>query len=278
MTKSMKTHRTSMNPYLKPLLHASNSELSRIKAVFFDIDDTFSTHGKIYAEAYDALWKLFRAGIKVVPVTGRPAGWCDMISRMWPVHAVVGENGAFYSHLTFKAGHTMLVKKYLETESVRKANQKKLQDLHKKILKKFPKAQTASDQFCREFDLAIDYCEDVNPWTDDEVKELIFFCEDEGAQVKLSSIHVNIWFGKYDKLTCVEKVLKHRFEIKSLKEVIYIGDSPNDEPFFKEFPVTVGVANLMNFVGKLDYFPKYLTKRSCGQGFSELAHLLIAAR
>ena len=32
-------------------------------------------------------------GKLVIPITGRPAGWCDHIARMWPVDAVVGENG-----------------------------------------------------------------------------------------------------------------------------------------------------------------------------------------
>ena len=61
-----------------------------------DIDDTLTTHGKLTAAAYAALERLQRAGKLVIPITGRPAGWCDHIARMWPVDAVVGENGAFY--------------------------------------------------------------------------------------------------------------------------------------------------------------------------------------
>jgi len=64
--------------------------------IFFDIDDTITTGGRIPACAFDALWRLKERGMKVVPITGRPAGWCDHIARMWPVDGVVGENGAFY--------------------------------------------------------------------------------------------------------------------------------------------------------------------------------------
>ena len=65
-------------------------------ACLADIDDTISTSGRVTAEAYAAMERLRRAGLLVIPITGRPAGWCDHIARMWPVDAVVGENGALY--------------------------------------------------------------------------------------------------------------------------------------------------------------------------------------
>ena len=67
-----------------------------IRGVLCDIDDTLTLHGQLPAEAYSALWELKRAGLRVVPVTGRPAGWVDHIARMWPVDGVVGENGGLW--------------------------------------------------------------------------------------------------------------------------------------------------------------------------------------
>ncbi|HEV7820000.1 MAG TPA: HAD hydrolase family protein, partial [Burkholderiales bacterium] len=81
---------------MKQLAEFPGAERARIRGVFCDIDDTLTTGGKLTAAAYAALEALQRAGLLVVPITGRPAGWCDQIARMWPVHAVVGENGAFY--------------------------------------------------------------------------------------------------------------------------------------------------------------------------------------
>jgi len=78
---------------MKPL---AELDRSGVGAVLLDIDDTLTTDGKLTAGAYTALERLHRARIRVVPVTGRPAGWCDHIARMWPIDAVVGENGAFY--------------------------------------------------------------------------------------------------------------------------------------------------------------------------------------
>lgn len=255
----------------------------KVKAVFFDIDDTFSSDGKILPEAYSALWKLSSAGIVAIPVTGRPAGWCDHIARMWPVSAIVGENGAFYCYVEKKPAkpsrfvkknlvrheHDRFVKVYLESKKQRLQNKHKLEKLHQAILKKFPDACVPSDQPWREFDLAIDYREDVPRWPDTRVHELMRFCKDHGADAKLSSIHVNIWFGKYDKWTCVKKILKDFLKIKNLQEVVYLGDSPNDEPFFKELPVTVGVANIKRFLNVLEYKPAYITQKPGGLGFAE---------
>ena len=53
-----------------------------VKGVLTDIDDTLTTGGRLTAEAYAAMERLHGAGLVVVPVTGRPAGWCDHIARM----------------------------------------------------------------------------------------------------------------------------------------------------------------------------------------------------
>jgi len=67
-----------------------------VRALLFDIDDTLTTSGKLTAQAYAALERLHGSGKRAIAVTGRPAGWCDHIASMWPIDAVVGENGAFY--------------------------------------------------------------------------------------------------------------------------------------------------------------------------------------
>ena len=94
-----------------PLSSFPLAVLRAIRGVFCDIDDTLTTGGRLTADAYTALERLERAGLQVVPITGRPAGWCDHIARMWPVAAVVGENGAFY--FRYDAAARRLVKRYL---------------------------------------------------------------------------------------------------------------------------------------------------------------------
>src|SRR4249920_4026230 len=92
----------------------------RIRGVFCDIDDTLTTGGRLTAGAFAAMEHLERAGLQVVPITGRPAGWCDHIARMWPVAAVVGENGAFY--MRFDAARRKLVRRFATPGAARDAN------------------------------------------------------------------------------------------------------------------------------------------------------------
>ena len=90
---------------MEPFVTIDPQRAEKIRYVLCDIDDTITTGGKLPAESYAALWRLHEAGYGVIPVTGRPAGWCDLIVRQWPVTAVVGENGAFVYY--FRDGHRL---------------------------------------------------------------------------------------------------------------------------------------------------------------------------
>lgn len=262
-----------------PWKDAQLSELAQIRGVCLDIDDTLSTHGKLTAQAFEALWKLKDSGFIVVPVTGRPAGWCDHFARFWPVDAVVGENGAFTFFM--EAG----IRKRINSPTLLSLDEMKTQlhSLSQEILIEFPHAKWASDQNYREFDLAIDICEDVPAWQSSDIQKLIQFCTQKGAHAKLSSIHVNIWFGNYDKKTGFEHWIKSG--LPGLKDKpplpeqwLYIGDSPNDEPMFSFFPYSVGVANLNAFLSQIQSFPTWITEKSSGEGFNEMVEKLIRSQ
>src|SRR5881392_3184759 len=102
--------------------------------------------------------RLRTAGLLMIPITGRPAGWCDHIARFWPVDAVVGENGAFTFYM--QDG----VRRRVDTPGTSPDPKPRLEKLGQAIHAKFPKALWASDQNYREHDLAIDICEDVPAW------------------------------------------------------------------------------------------------------------------
>src|SRR6267378_4790237 len=144
---------------VRPMKPLAELDARGVKALLFDIDDTLTTGGKLTAQAYDALERLQRSGKITVPVTGRPAGWCDHIARMWPVDAVVGENGAFY----FLLSHGRLHKQYRDPPEQRARNRERLAQIARDILAAVPGCAIAADQAYRETDLAIDYCEDVPP-------------------------------------------------------------------------------------------------------------------
>jgi len=249
-------------------------ELASIRGVCLDIDDTLSTNGKLTAEAYASLWALRAAGFAVVPITGRPAGWCDHIARFWPVNAVVGENGAFTMYM--KDG----VLKRSDTPGAPKDHRARLDAFSKALQVEFPEARWASDQSYREFDLAIDICEDVPAWPKEEIERLLEFSAKAGAHAKLSSIHVNAWFGDYDKKAGFMHFAKHCAPELGLAELaaktawIFIGDSPNDEPLFEFFPAAVGVANLTRYLARLQHPPRWMTAGESGTGFAEMARRL----
>ncbi len=254
------------------------AELARVRGVCLDIDETLSTRGKLTAEAFSALWALKKAGFFVVPITGRPAGWCDHIARFWPVDAVVGENGAFTFYM--KGG----VRQRLDTPGAAMDARARTTELGKKILARYPFAKWASDQAYREFDLAIDVCEDVKPWLPEHVAGLLKLCAAEGAHAKLSSVHVNAWFGDYDKCGGMTNWLDYGApgieggKAPAWSEWLFIGDSPNDEPMFKAFDFSVGVANLRAYLPKLEHPPKWITAAESGAGFAEMAAKLIQAK
>lgn len=259
--------------------NANLSDLKKIRGVCLDIDDTFSTKGKITESAYASLWKLKEAGFVVVPITGRPAGWCDHIARFWPVDAVVGENGAFTFFMQDGVRRRIDTPMSLTADAAKK----KLKLLEQMILKQFPHAKWASDQSYREFDLAIDICEDEPAWKEKEVQALLSLCEGAGAHAKLSSVHVNVWFGEYNKFGGMTHWLDKgapgaKGSPPKVNEWIYIGDSPNDEPLFEKFSNTVGVANLKPYLSKLKFPPKWMTDGTSGAGFSEMAEKLIQSR
>ncbi|MDF2632102.1 MAG: hypothetical protein K0Q85_698 [Caproiciproducens sp.] len=257
---------------MKPIKEIEAGRVSKLKYILCDIDDTITTNGKLPAESYTALWKLYDAGYHVIPVTGRPAGWCDLIIREWPVKAVVGENGAFVYY--FEDNHL----KTFTHPSVSGANaQAKLEAVRKACLQGVPDCRIAKDQFARIYDLAVDFNEDP-PYLGLEAAEKIKnICTSMGAQAKVSSIHVNAWFGYYDKLMMTELFMKEVLKEENIDEkCMFFGDSPNDEPMFSYFHNSCAVANILPFVGKIQHFPTFVTTLEGGKGFAEAIEYILS--
>lgn len=252
-------------------------EAAAIRYIFCDIDDTLTLEGRLLSEAYQALWAAFDAGFYVIPVTGRPAGWVDHIARMWPVHAVIGENGGFYAWMTAQGMKTRFVQKPEE----RREGRKKLEGLKETILREVPGCALASDQNYREIDLAIDFCEDVPPLSEADVRRIVAIFEQAGAHAKVSSIHVNGWFGTFDKLTTCRLLASELLGIDDdtlRRTSVFCGDSPNDEPMFSFFPRSIGVANVRRFLPQMRSWPTYITEGQGGYGFAEVVRFLLRHR
>lgn len=262
-----------------PLSQLPLEKARSVRVILTDIDDTITTEGMLTASAYAALENLQRAGFLVIPVTGRPAGWCDHIARMWPVDAIVGENGAFY--FRYDRVRKKMDQHFWATPEELTRNRAKLDAIQKDVLASVPGSALASDQAYRLADLAIDFCEDVPALPESEVDRIVSIFERHGAQAKVSSIHVNGWFGDYNKLSMAKTLLADVFGMdweQARQSVVYAGDSPNDEPMFEAFPLSLGVANIHAFEHRLKNKPAYIAKGHSGDGFVELADLLLNAK
>jgi HAD superfamily hydrolase (TIGR01484 family) len=260
---------------LIPLSQASAASLAAVRIVLTDIDDTLTSEGRLTAAAYAALEALEDAGLVVIPLTGRPAGWCDMIARFWPVAGVVGENGALAFRYD-RAGRRM-IRLYAKSEAERMADRARLDALAQRILAEVPGARIAADQAYRIADLAIDIREDGTPLSQASIRRILTLFGEAGATAKPSSIHVNGWFGAYDKLSMTRRLLAEQFGAALDDRTLFIGDSPNDEPLFAALKLTVGVANIMDFAQALKAKPAYVTKGRGGAGFAEMAKTLLEA-
>ncbi len=254
---------------MRPLAEMPLEARRAIRAVLLDIDDTLTTEGRLTATAYRALEALHQAGLRVVPVTGRPAGWCDMIARFWPVDGVVGENGAFW--FRYDRAARRMARRFFNAGEGRA----RLDAIAREIIASVPGAAVASDQPYRAADLAIDFTEDVGPLPAADIDRIVAHFEAAGASAKVSSIHVNGWFGDYDKLSTALAFLDGTI---GREEIAFIGDSPNDEPMFRHFPNAVGVANVLDFVPRMQALPAWITRHRSGAGFFEFAEALLNGR
>jgi len=262
---------------MKPFQDFPSSLKKNIRYVLTDIDDTLTLRGLLPAAALAAMERLQDAGVAVIPITGRPAGWCDHIARMWPVAAVVGENGAFYYR--YDRDLKKMERSYFKTAEQRAADRGRLEEVKVKILAEVPGCAVSADQAFREADLAIDFCEDVPRLTAPEVDRIVRIFEEAGAQAKISSIHVNGWFGAYDKLTMTRRLFREGFneDLEAVKaRMIFTGDSPNDQPMFAFFPNAVGVANIREFADRMSVLPAWVTQGEGGLGFAEMVDMLLA--
>lgn len=262
---------------MQPFASIPAAALRRVRGVLTDIDGTLTTNGALPAAAYHALDQLARAGLHVIPVTGRCIAWAEILTRLWPVDAIIGENGAFYCHL--RDGR--LVTRYLDDADTRVVNLARIRALGEEIVRAVPGCALASDQAWHAADLAIDHAEDVPALPADAVARIVAMMTDAGMTATVSSIHVNGWFGAHDKLSmsrlCVRELLDDDLDAQR-DQWLFIGDSANDAAMFGHFPLSVGVANVREILPLLPVAPAYVTEAAGGEGFAEMVEGLLRAR
>ncbi|NHH86123.1 HAD-IIB family hydrolase [Cobetia sp. MB87] len=262
---------------MQAFAHCPASTLSGIRYLLTDIDDTLTHEGRLAASTLAALERLDAAGIKVIPVTGGCAGWCDHIARAWPVASVIGENGAF----AFRRQGQRILTTWWEDEQRLRARQRHVMTVARQLLLNHPRAALAQDQPFRFADVAVDHCQAVGPLAQSEIRAIIAGFTAAGIQARASSIHINAWQGEFDKARMAVRVLTETFGLDRMQleqEVMYVGDAPNDAPMFATFRHTVGVANIIQHRAALGWEPCWVTRHSHGTGVEEIAEALLTAR
>lgn len=267
-----------------PLTHWPLDERRRITGVLTDIDDTLTAEGAITPDALQALHALRTAGLRIIPITGRPVGWSVPFAQSWPVDAIVAENGAVALVRTGSSPHPTplpagqgVQKLYRQDAASRAANYARLQQVAQRVLREVPGTTLAQDSPGRETDIAIDHSE-FTQLPPEKIERVVQIMRSEGLQATVSSIHINGWIGSHDKLAgarwIVRELLGRDLE-GEIERWVYVGDSTNDQLMFQHFPRSVGVANIRRFEAQLSHRPRYITQNERGAGFAELARALL---
>jgi len=261
---------------MRPLASLPHDVASGLDGLLFDLDDTVLTHGVLTREAYDAIWSLHEAGLKLVAVTGRPSGWGEVVARQWPIDGAVTENGAVH---VVREGHgvSILFDGSAEEVAERRA---RLDALIATVARAMPTVRLADDNHARRSDIAWDINERDHLPTE-RVEELAAIVVAAGARTTRSSVHLHASFERDDKASGVVRFLGSRFGVdagRALWRYAFVGDSGNDAACFSAFHTTVGVANVASYVRTLSVPPRYVSAAPRGAGFAELARALLAAR
>ena len=240
-----------------------------VRALFSDVDGTMTTGDRIEASTYEALERLGEAGIPVIMVTGRPAGFGHAFMKTTPILACVAENGG----VIFLREGRKLVKTYGVPAASLPEWRRRMNDIAVDVMSKVPGARLSSDSKYREVDLAIDWNEEQS-LSRDEAELCVQMITKAGFGAVRSSVHVNFGPPAFDKLTACQAVVRQLFGGDDLAGHVYVGDALNDAPMFAGFPLSIGVANVRAWWDQLPHHPAYVTDAAEGAGLREvIAHL-----
>ena len=248
-------------------------QFSNVRFVLTDMDETLTYQGRLQASTYVALEQLQGDGVRVIPVTAAPAGWCDQMARMWPVDGVIAENGGLF--LTRSSDGRTVKRTYWQSQDRIAHIQERLHEIAVMVEEAIPSARLADDQAFRLTSLAY---KRTAPDTDRRIVEALV---NAGANATVNNLWVLGWIGDYDKLSMSMRVLSETFGVAAdaaTDLVAYSGDSTNDAPMFGFFKHTVGVNTVVDYLSELPVPPAWITDGPGGAGFVEFANAILLAR
>lgn len=248
----------------------------RLRGIFCDVDDTLTHGGVLVPAAYDAIAAATASGLRVVAVTGRPAGWAEVFACTWPLAGAVAENGAF----AVRKVHSAVERMTWDDAETCAAQRRKLDALATEIVRDVPGARVADDQWLRRCDLAFDIGE-TQQLDRAAVDAIAARIRAAGARSIASSVHAHAYFGDHDKAAMCARAARAWWneDLDATRgDYLFVGDSLNDQPCFAYFPVAAGVANVRRYLDRLAPPPAYVADSEGGYGFAEIVGVLLSRR
>jgi HAD superfamily hydrolase (TIGR01484 family) len=241
------------------------AQLAQIQLVATDMDGTLTIDEKFTPELLQAFDRLTQAGIAIVIVTGRSAGWVSAIAHYLPIYGAICENGGL-----FYCGE--LVEYLVPIDDVTEHRQR-LAAMFKHLQTSFPAIQPASDNAFR----LTDWTFDVTGLSQLDLTKMAQQCESAGWGFTYSTVQCHIKLPTQEKAIGLHQVLETHFPSITPAQVVTVGDSPNDVTLFDRanFPNSVGVANLRPYLDQIAHHPQFITALSGGKGFGELVDCLV---
>ncbi|HLZ02880.1 MAG TPA: HAD-IIB family hydrolase [Bradyrhizobium sp.] len=258
---------------MRHLAEAPPSTFAGIRFVLTDMDETLTYKGRLSGRTYDALERLQAAGIRVIPVTAAPAGWCDQMARMWPIDGVIGENGGLFFR---RDGEHGVMRRYWHGEADGPDIRDRLDEIGRQIRARVPSARLADDQLFRLTSIAFARTADA-----DAVEAIVAALRAAGARVAINNLWILGWLGNYDKLAMTRRVMAENYGIDidaDRDAILYCGDSTNDAPMFAFFHHSIGMSTVRNCLAEIPTSPAWITEGPGGDGFVEAANAVLAVR
>ncbi|MGO8998015.1 MAG: HAD family hydrolase [Polyangiaceae bacterium] len=251
--------------------------LRSLAGILFDLDDTLLSHGVLTRAAYDALWDLRDAGLRLVAVTGRPSGWGEVIARQWPIDGAVTENGAVVI-----AREGSGVARFERCDDVeRRTRRARLARIVEGVREAVPEARLTDDVDARRADVTWDIGERVR-LPEDRVAAIVRMIAAAGARSFASSVHVHATYDTDDKASGAVAYLARAFGedpgAVTGARWAFVGDSGNDAACFSAFRTTFAVANVRSHLARIPVTPRYVARAEMGEGFAEIARTIVASR
>jgi HAD superfamily hydrolase (TIGR01484 family) len=240
--------------------------------LLFDLDDTLLDGTRLGEHAYSSLFRLRETGLGLLAVTGRPAGWGEVLARQWPVLGVIAENGAVaWSSVGERV--TLQDPRGAHRASIRA----RLAEVVARISEELPDLRPADDVHARLTDFTFDIGEHERV-DDARVERAVSVARSLGARTVRSSVHLHVSLDGADKASGAVRFLEQHLGLdpgRARHAAAFVGDSENDAACFAAFATTFGVGNLR---GRPTVRPAFLAQAARGEGFAEIARALVALR